>query len=289
MFPALCVEFWKLRREVLAALRETDQPFPSVTLADSLHPDKVPSAALRGTQDAVLAHVDQDGFAFAVDPVDAPLFNLRDRRLQRNRHQVDIVIYEGRVCIRKRFLARPSDRSFGRKLLLSLLFHREAAALLRLRDLPVVPQIRGIDLPSKTIYRDYIQGDSLRHRVGARGEIIHDLDLGNSEQTRHLNEAELEEREIKLFFPMRDKELTARICDNLRQINRRGVALVDDINLGNVVVGHQSGCPYWIDLEFTHLSGFPEWEKSLRDQNLRIKKWFGISMEKPSGRESDMQ
>ena len=288
MFPALCVEFWKLRREVLAALRETDRPFPSLTLADALHPDGLPSAALRGTQDVVLAQVDQDGFEFAVDPANALLFNSRDRKIQRNRHQVDIVLHEGRVCIRKQFL-RPTDHGFGRKLLLRLTFYREAAALLRLRNIPVVPQIRGIDIPSMTIYRDYIRGESLRHRVGARGEIIHDLDLSNSDQTRHLTEAELEEREITLFFPMRDKELTARICENLRQMNRRGVALVDDINLGNIVVGHQSGCPYWIDLEFTRLSGFPEWEKSLRDQGSRIKKWFGISMEEPSGRESDMR
>jgi len=48
-----------------------------------------------------------------------------------------------------------------------------------------------------------------------------------------------------------------------------------DVKLGNVIVGNKSGCLYWIDLEITQLSGFPQYEKSLRDQNLRIERWFG--------------
>jgi hypothetical protein len=279
MFPDLCAEFWKLRREVRAALRQTDNVFQSVTVADSLDPNRIPSVALRRTCDGVLAQLDQDGFAFAVDPADVPFFNRRDRKLQRNKHQLDIVVHHGRVCIRKRFLPGPGDCSLRTKLLIWLSFYREAAALLRLRNLPIVPQIRGIDIPSMTIYRDYIDGDSLRHRVGDRGLIIHDLDLENSEQTRSLTEAELEEREIQLFSQMCDEGLTARICENVREINRRGVVLLDDVKLGNVVVGRKSGCPYWIDLESAQLSGFPQWEKSLQYQNSRIKRWFGRSIE----------
>ena len=279
MFPDLCAQFWKLRREVRTALAQTNNVFPSVTVADALDPSQVPSVALHRTRNDVLAQVDQDGFAFAVDPADAPLFNRRDRKLQRNKHQLDIVVYDGRVCIRKRFLPGPSDRSLRGKLLVRLSFYRETAALLRLRNLSIVPQIRGIDIPSMTIYRDYIDGDSLRHLVGARGAIIHDLDLANSEQTRRLTEAELEEREIQLFSQMCDEGLTARICESVREINRHGVVLLDDVKLGNVVVGHTSGCPYWIDLEYTQLSGFPQWENSLRDQDLRIKRWFGRSLE----------
>ena len=248
-------------------------------VADSLNPDRIPSLALCQTRDAELAQVDQDGFAFAFNPADAPLFNRRDRKLQRNRHQLDIVLYDGRVCIRKRFSPGISDGNLRRKLLVRLSFYREAAALLRLRNLPIVPQIRGIDIPSMTIYRDYIDGETLRHRVGARGMIIHDLDLASSEQVRCLTEEELEEREIQLFSQMCDAELSARIWENVREINRRGVVLLDDVNLGNVVVGHRSGCPYWIDLEFTQLSGFPQWENALREQDLRIKRWFGGSAE----------
>jgi hypothetical protein len=290
MFPDVCVEFWKLRREVRAALQQTDNVFQSVSIADALDPDRVPTVALRRARDGVLAEVDQDGFAFAVDLADAPLFNRRDQKLQRNKHQLDIVVYGGRVCIRKRFLPWPSDRSFHRKLLcaVGLPFYREAAALLRLRNLPIVPQIRGIDIPSMTIYRDYIDGDSLRHRVGNRGVIIHDLDLENSEQTRCLSEVELEQREIQLFSQMCCEGLASRICANVKEINRRGVVLLD-VKLGNVVVGDKSGCPYWIDLESTQLSGFPQWEKSLRDQNLRVERWFGRSVEEQSGPEFDLQ
>src|ERR1700730_14554037 len=285
MFLDVCVEFWKLRREVRAALRQTDNVFQSVTVADALDPGRVPSVALRQTRHGVLAQVDQDGFAFAVDPADASLFNHRDRKLQRKKYHLDIVVHDGRVCIRKRFLPCLSDLTLRRKLLcrIGLPFYREAAALLRLRNLPIVPQIRGIDIPSMTIYRDYVDGDSLRHRVGDRGIIIHDLDLENSKQTCCLTEAELEEREIQLFSQMCGEGLTLRICDNVREINRRGVVLLD-IKLGNVVVGNKSGCPYWIDLEFTQLSGFRQWEKSLRDQNLRIERWFGRSVEEQSSR-----
>ncbi len=290
MFWDFYVEFWKLRREICAALRQTDNVYQSVPIADALDPDRVPSVALRRTRDGVLAHVDQDGFAFAVDPADAPFFNRRDQKLQRRKHQLDIVVYGGRVCIRKRFLPWSRDRSFRRKLLcaIGLPFYREAAALLRLRNLPIVPQIRGIDIPSMTIYRDYIDGDSLRHLVGNGGVIVHDLDLENSEQTCCLTEAELQEREIQLFSQMCGERLTPRICENVREINRRGVVLLD-VKPGNVVVGNKTGCPYWIDFEFTRLSGFPQWEKSLRDQNLRIERWFGRSVEEQSGLEFNLQ
>jgi hypothetical protein len=286
MFPDVCVEFWKLRREVCAALRQTDNVFESAPIADALDPDQVPSLALRRTRDGVLAELDQDGFAFAVDLADAPLFNRRDRKLPRSKHQLDIVVYGGRVCIRKRFLPWPSTHSLNRKLLyaIGLPFYREAAALLRLRTLPMVPQIRGIDIPSMTIYRDYIDGDSLRHHIGNQGAIIHDLDLENSEQTSRLTVSELEEREIQLFSQMCGEGLVSRICENVQEINRRGVALLD-VKLGNIVVGNKSGCPYWIDLEITQLSGLPRWEKSLRNQNLRIVRWFGRSAGERSGPE----
>jgi hypothetical protein len=289
MFPEVCVEFWKLRREVSAALRQTDNVFQSVPIADALDLDRVPSVALRRTRDCVLAHMDQDGFAFAVDPMDSPLFNRRDRELQRVKHQLDIVVYGGRVCIRKRFFPWPSNLGFLRTLLcaIGLPFYREAAALLRLRNLPIVPQIRGIDFSSMTIYRDYVDGDSIRHRVGNGGVIVHDLDLENSEQTCSLTRAELEEREIQLFSQVCGEELTPRIWDNVREINRCGVVLLD-VKLGNIVVGNKSGCPYWIDLELTKLSGFPQWKKSLRDQNLRIERWFGKSVEEQSGLEFNL-
>jgi hypothetical protein len=270
-----CVELWKLRREVRAALRQTQNVFSLVTLADALDPLMIPSVALHKKRDGELAEVDQDGFAFAVDPADAAFFNRRDRKLERNRHGLPIVIHGGRICVRKRFSPGPSDHSLRSRLRTRLYFYREAAALLRLRNLTSAPQVRAIDIPSLTIHRDYIDGDSLRHLAGAAGAVIHDLDLEKAEETRGLTEAELEEREIQLFARVCDEGLTRRIYESVLELNGRGVLLLDDVKLGNVVVGRKSGRCYWIDFEFTQLSGSRHWEESLRYQDLRLEKWFG--------------
>lgn len=278
MFPDIFMEYWNLKRQVRAALRHRHAAFQSAPVADQLDPWRVPSIALHGIRDLVLARVDRDGFPLAGDPADAPLFDRRDRKLPKGNFQLDIVVYGGRVCLRKRFLP-PRNMGFRGELLalMGLPFYREAAALLRLCNLPMVAQLRGIDIPSMTLYRDYIDGQSLWQIVGNREETVPDLELKDSRQTRDLPGAESEDAQIQRFAQICGGELMRQICENIREINRRGVVLTD-LNLANIIIGNQDGCPHWIDLESAKLRGFPRWEQSLREQNLLIEKWFGTSM-----------
>ena len=76
----------------------------------------------------------------------------------------DIALVHGRVCIRKRIRSyRMGARRWGNRpvparewaqrsfwVSLGLFMYSEAAALLRLSDLPFVPKLRGIDLAGRT-------------------------------------------------------------------------------------------------------------------------------------------
>jgi hypothetical protein len=73
-------------------------------IPDTITPSIVPSVSVRGTGDRVLAEMDQEGFLFASDSLDIPLFNRRTEKLRRHRSQVDVVLREGAVLLRKRHL-----------------------------------------------------------------------------------------------------------------------------------------------------------------------------------------
>src|SRR3954447_14920981 len=166
---------------------------PAPPLEDPLPSVAVPSVAMGSLEDRVLAEVDQDGFAFARDPADAPFFDGRPHRIARKKNLVEIVLLEGRVCIRKRFRGiRFAARVWGdRRVPLGEWLYRnfwtatgfylysEAAALLRLRDLPFVPKLRRIDVADNALYVYYIAGENLRTRA-ARAGAVHDCDIAGS-------------------------------------------------------------------------------------------------------------
>ncbi|MGZ6143544.1 MAG: hypothetical protein ACXWLM_09400 [Myxococcales bacterium] len=270
------------RAEVEATLREGGGAIPAAPpLADAVPADEIPSVALGRREDRILAEIDQDGFAFAVDPVDAPYFDRRVQRRPRPQNFVHVALVEGRVCIRKEFRElRLGARRWGgqrvpvvewlrRKVwaTLGLYLYNEAAALLRLQDLPFVPHLRRIDFAEQAIYLDCIAGESLRHQAASAGAPVHDQDLGGDSALQQLTARELDRREVKLLDAVGlGGHFRREIAVMTREINARGVAPLD-IKLGNFIRGAATGGLYWIDFEISRLASQPRWEEDLAQQH----------------------
>lgn len=264
-----------VQAEILAALarrRLADDPPP---VPDAVTPPEIPSVAELGPGDRVLAEIDQDGFTFAVHPADEPFFNRRAQRFPRLRYRLHVVLYRGRVCVRKQFVGVPAETPLGPKLwsLSGLFFFTEAAALLRLRATGFVPVLRGVSLVSRTLHMDYLRGETLQHHLAARGARLLDIDLATTNQ---------------LFDPDRDRweseafakdgaDHRDRIEALVRAMNRLGVAPID-VKLGNVLIGAKTGLLYWLDFERAALDSVPGYPRHLADCHRRVQEHFGIGL-----------
>ena len=157
------VNLFRARAEVLATLRASgDAVPPAPPLPDALPAQSIPSVAGGRYEDRVLAEIDQDGYAFAAERIDEPYFNRRAHRRPRQMNLIDIALVDGHVCVRKRFRGfRVGARRWGdrpvppsewayRSLWVSLGFflYSEAAALLRMHDLPSSPSCAASTSPS---------------------------------------------------------------------------------------------------------------------------------------------
>jgi hypothetical protein len=237
-----------------------------------------------------VAEIDHDGFAFAVAPEDEACFNRRSRANVRQQHQLRIVSHRGRVCVRKEFRAprlgalrfgdrKVSAREWAHRSLwvhLGLPFYNEVAALLRLRDLPFVPKLRGVDVERRVLYIDYIAGQSLRHRAAESGEPVHDADLPRA-GVAALSAVELDRREIALLDRVEGSAYRGEIADMASQINKRGVAPLD-IKLGNFLRGQATGRLYWIDFELCRLRSQPNWHADLARQHQILADLFDLDL-----------
>jgi hypothetical protein len=266
--------------EVHAALRTAGGEVPPAPpLEDALPPQRLPSVAGGWDENRVLAEIDQDGFAFATHPIDEPFFNRRVERRPRQQNLLDIVLVGGRVCVRKRFrgLRRGAVRWGGQPVpvrqwairglwaSLRLFLYSEAAALLRLRDLPFVPKLRHIDFSDHALYIDCVEGESLRHRAARSGAPVHDQDLAADGELCALPGRELDRREVALLDHIGAGDFRAEIAAMASEINRCGVAPLD-IKLGNFVRGAATGRLYWLDFEISRLQSQPRWELDLAAQ-----------------------
>jgi tRNA A-37 threonylcarbamoyl transferase component Bud32 len=271
----------RVRAEVLSSLSVNGTVLATAPLADALFPDAIPSVRAGARSDRVLAEIDQDGFAFAVDPRDARFFERRSRRAPRALNQLDVVLLEGRVCIRKRYRPfRAGARDWGERPVplgvrarrrfwnsLGFYLYSEAAVLLRLQDVPFVPKLRAIDLVDRAIYIDYVQGQTLRHWAARTGAAVYDQDLAASRDLTRLTPQELERREVTLLERSGGAgDFHHEILEMLRQMNARGVAPLD-IKLGNFIRGSTTGRLYWIDFEFARVQSQPHWDAALRVQS----------------------
>ncbi|WP_245677961.1 hypothetical protein [Chondromyces crocatus] len=256
----------------LARRRLNDDPPP---VPDAVTPQEIPSVAELGPGDRDLAEIDQDGFTFALHPADEPFFNRRTEKFPRLRYRLHVVLYRGRVCVRKQFLGMPEGVAIGPRLwsLSGLFFFTEAAALLRLRAAGFVPVLRGINPVTRTLYMDYLRGETLQHELASHGARLLDIDLATTDQ---------------LFDPERDRWESEAFAQHggahrdgieamVRTMNRRGVAPID-VKLGNVVIGARSGALYWLDFERAALDAVPGWEAQLAEHHRLVEAHFGIQL-----------
>ena len=291
----------RVRAEVHSSLSVNSTVLATPPLADALPPDAIPSVRAGVRSDRVLAEIDQDGFAFAVDPRDARFFERRTRRAPRALNQLDIVLLEGRVCIRKRYrpfragacdwgerpvpLRERARRRFWNSL--GFYLYSEAAVLLRLQGVPFVPKLRAIDLADRAIYIDYLHGQTLRYWAARSGAAVYDQDLVASRHLTRLSARELERREVTLLERAGGAgDFRHEILAMLGQMNARGVAPLD-IKLGNFIRGTTTGRLYWIDFEFARVQSQPQWEAALRLQRDTIGNLFRLGGDAGSGKAAE--
>src|SRR4051812_11026927 len=287
------VNLFRARAEVLATLRAFgDAVPPAPSLPDALPAQSIPSVASGRYEDRVLAEIDQDGYAFAAEPIDEPYFNRRAHRRPRQMNLIDIALVDGHVCVRKRFRGfrvgarRWGDRSVPasewayRSLWVSLGFflYSEAAALLRMHDLPFIPKLRRLDIAERSLYVDYVQGLDLRSQAAAvTGKPVHDHDLAADPELSALSAGDLGRREVALLDQAVGADYRAEIAEMAREINARGVAPLD-IKLGNFIRGASSGRLYWIDFEICRLASQPRWEADLAFERDTLERLFEIAL-----------
>ena len=286
------VNLSRAKAEVRAALRAGGGSIPPArALSDALPPSSIPSVAAGWTEDRVLAEIDQDGFAFAADPLDEPFFNRRARRVPRQQNQIEIALLDGRVCVRKRIRGfRMGARRWGdrpvpaleraqRSLWVALghFLYSEAAALLRLQDLPCVPKLRAIDIFSRTLYVDYVPGENLRNLAARSGAAVHDCDIKNDGKLVNLSAEDLEKREVELLDRLGGGgDFRREIAEMACEINARGVVPLD-IKLGNFIRGASTGRLYWLDFEICRLRSQPRFDEDLAVQRATLERLFQLA------------
>ena len=279
------------KAEVESRIRSAGGALPAaLPLEDALRPEAIPSIARGRREDRLLAEIDQDGFAFAEDPIDAPFFDRRADRRPRPQNSLHVALIGGRVCIRKQFRPmRIGARRWGTRPVppmqwvrrrvwtsFGLFLYNEAAALLRLHDLPFIPKLRRIDFEEGAIYVDCVAGESLRHQAASRGAPVHDHDLAADSGFSQLTAAELERREVAILDRIGGAgDFRAEIAAMAREINARGVAPLD-IKLGNFIRGAATGRLYWIDFEISRLASQPRWDEDLALQNEILQQLFDL-------------
>jgi hypothetical protein len=263
------------RREVRAALRRGDLDHPVAPLPDAVSASELPSTATLGLADRVLAEIDQDGFAFAVHEADEPVFNRRADRLPRRRYRLEIVLEGGEVLLRKQFARQPLELGLRDWIWssLALPFYSEAAALLRLRGVGCVPNVRSLDPATWTIVMDYIPGTNVRQLI-ASAAAVHDLDVEAHDSLRVLPPAERDRREIELLAGVFGAALASEVDRVSQEIVARGVAPID-VKAGNIIRGARTGRLYWVDFETAHLSSAPGWDAHARRHRELVHRWFG--------------
>lgn len=255
------------RAMVARAIRRGDLRRRRVSLPDVAIPSLVPSIARGEWGGRVLAEFDQDGFLFAIDPTDAAFFDRRARKKPRCRNRLDVVLRGGVLLLRKQH-PRPRLGDGLRAWFwgaLGLLFYTESAAMLRLLGFPAAPQLHEIDPASRSIYMDFIVGETLRHRVAACGSPVFDLDLDADPQLCQLSPGERVCREGRIWASVSEPDLRARLNELVAEMNRLGVVPLD-FHLGNIIVGEATGLPYRVDFELSHLRGWPGWRVRVREQ-----------------------
>lgn len=264
----------KRARAELGRLEENGGSTSPAHLPDTLSVEEIPSVEVLGTEDRVLARVDQDGFKFAAHPLDVGLFNRREAMLPRVRYRLDVVLQGGKVCFRKIFAGHPFYASSKYKVYswLGMGFYTEAAALTRLKGLACVPQIHGVLRRERTLIMDYVHGNTILHLLSEHAGAVLDIEL--SDRSRH-NDPEREEREIEAFARVARNRYQGDLQDMSDALFSRGVCPLD-IKAGNLIIGQKTGKLYWVDFESASLNTFPRYQEDVASSRALLKRCFGV-------------
>jgi tRNA A-37 threonylcarbamoyl transferase component Bud32 len=245
---------------------------PAATVApDSLDLSAIPSVAVSGHADRVLADIDQDGFVFARHLEDERIFNTRFEYLPRERCTLQIVLSRGAVRLRKRYRLGADRRlrviaaHYGR-----LYFLTELAALKQLQQSGCAPRLLRADLSTLTIEMEYIAGLNLRHML-ARTHTVLDHDLRGDAALCRVTGAERVEREFRLCAAILSKDLKREILAVFRRVHACGV-IPRDVHLANIIIGRDSGKPYLVDFELSYLGAAASPERAVQSEELLARK-----------------
>ncbi len=229
------------RFEVFLHSREPSKTLPQPP--DALPPSCVPSVRLGDLRDRILAEVDQNGQCFAVDPRDQTLFNIAYEKEPRRFSEIDIILRDGTVRVRKRPLPTRGGSFVARlRQLLAIEFYFEAASFLRLRGIPGVPTVRRIDTRGRTIEMDYIWGRDIRQEIGKTG-------VQSCAQ-------------IDRIFWNEIKAPASAFCHEIYRlvdaVMSRGV-IPRDVHAANFIRGNHTGRLYMFDYQIVYLRPVPGW------------------------------
>ena len=217
---------------------------------DTLAISEIPTVALGDCRNRVLAEIDQDGFAFAVDSRDSAFFNTRTFVNTRRHHRIQIVLRNGAIYLRKSIIRNRCAAMSGRiRDYLRWEFYIETAALLRLRGLLCVPAIRRIDYRNGAIEMDYILGRDLR-QILAHGsdKIVYD-EISHS---------------FSALIADHQNELSTQVTEIVAAVIGHGV-IPRDIHAANFIQGQRSKKLYMVDFNLVHLRPVPGWRSYAGD------------------------
>ena len=159
----------------------------------------------------------------------------------RSRNQVQIVIRDGVVALKKRFGHRTP-------------FTNELIALDALRGLGNTPGIVAVDLGTRTIYQSFIPGKNLGSLLAERGtsvsaqhRIVRDYRThpGWNERSESLHERALALEALRTIV---DQDFVERLANLFLDVQAAGVIL-NDIKYGNLLL--RNGSPYLCDFDFS--------------------------------------
>lgn len=209
----------------------------------------IPSVAAGDMRNRVLAEIDQNGNVFAEQEIDQQFFGIGGPREPRSAHQLQIVLVDRALRLRKTALKPAGDSRRARmRWLLRWDLALETAALLRLHDCKSVPRVRRVDWWKGAVELDYIWGRDLRQYAAVSGSpspaITAKDPFSNSARTD---------------LPM----LEAWLRELAGQLLLRGVVHLD-LHPGNILQGACTGALYLIDFNFVYLRPSPGWKRDAR-------------------------
>ncbi len=204
-------------------------------------------AAMRAAVDAqhvsetVLARLDLDGRALSpfgvlpyLPPVSAREF------LERPRYQIDIVLRDGIVLLRKDY-GRDRDS-----------FVREWHNLGRLQGRANVPAIWKADERARLLYMSFIPGQTVREMLVSHGAKLRDCQTSKDPELAALGAEErraaVAQRGAAIIHSVLPDSFVRALAQQIDAIHRAGLAGLG-LKYGNVIVSAVDGSPWLVDFE----------------------------------------